>query len=230
MAAMQLPQEPCGNATRRTPLLAGPASLFMPLLVTLSCTSPSVPDFVDCAVFAEPQNSLYVLPYAVGRTNRVSRTFDHYLPANGGVGLYAIDFPMPIGTPIHAARAGVVVAVEERFSDRDNADFQENWVMIRHADGTVARYIHLTRDGALVAVGDTVTQGQRIGLAGNSGASREPHLHFDVQQCGPNLPPGYNALPCGRTVPLSFRNTAQHSCGLEPRREYTASPFVPQTS
>jgi murein DD-endopeptidase MepM/ murein hydrolase activator NlpD len=39
--------------------------------------------------------------------------FGHYLPSNGGVGLYAIDVDMPMGTPVHAIRSGTVVAVEE---------------------------------------------------------------------------------------------------------------------
>ena len=170
---------------------------------------------------------MYVLPYAVGQQFRVNRTFEHYdVALNDGVGLYAIDFALPLRTPVHAARAGVVVAVEERFSDDDRAEYHENWVMIRHADGTVARYIHLTIDGALVQVGDRVLQGEQIGLSGNSGPSSDPHLHFDVQTCGPNLPPAYNSPPCGMTVPVSFRNTAVHSCGLQSRSSYTAQPFT----
>jgi murein DD-endopeptidase MepM/ murein hydrolase activator NlpD len=175
-----------------------------------------------------------VLPFAVGRRFQVSRTFEHYLTPDGsiqagGVQLYAIDVPMPIATTVHAIRSGVVVAVEERFADDDHARFHENWVMIRHADQTVARYIHLTRDGALVEVGEAVTQGQRVGLSGNSGESTGPHLHFDVQTCGPNLPPGYNSLPCGATAPLSFRNTEPHACGLEAGRSYTAESFTPDS-
>jgi murein DD-endopeptidase MepM/ murein hydrolase activator NlpD len=164
----------------------------------------------------------------------VSRTFAHYFAPDGsiqagGVQLYAVDVPMPIGTPVHAIRAGVVVAVEERFSDDDHGRAQENWVMVRHADGTVARYIHLTRGGALVELGEAVAQGQRVGLSGNSGESGGPHLHFDVQSCGPNLPPGYNNLPCGRTVPLSFRNTLPQSCGLVPGTAYRAEAFTPDS-
>jgi len=208
-------------------------------LVVGSCSSPSgptpspggaggpgVPDFVNCSLFPDSRSAAYVLPFAVGRQFRVSRTFDHHTPLNGGVGLYAVDIVMPIGTPVHAVRAGTVVAVEERFSDDDHADFHENWVMVRHADETVARYIHLTTNGAVVDVGDVVVQGQLVGLSGNSGASSGPHLHFDVQTCGPNLPPGYNRLPCGMTVPLSFRNTIPHSCGLEAGRSYAAEGFV----
>lgn len=210
------------------------ATVLVAALSLSSCASPLepgpiVPDNVNCAVFAEYRSSLYVLPFAVGHQATVSRTFGHYLPANGGVGLYAIDFPMPVGTPVHASRAGTVVAVEERFSDEDRTTYHENWVMIRHADNTVARYIHLTQNGALVNVGDRVSQGQPVGLSGNSGPSNGPHLHFDVQTCGPNLPPGYNAQPCGMTVPVSFRNTVPHSCGLEPSKTYGALSFTPDS-
>jgi murein DD-endopeptidase MepM/ murein hydrolase activator NlpD len=199
----------------------------------LSCGSPAGPDapeHVNCTVFDEHRSSAYVLPFLPGKEYRVSRTFAHYTAGNGGVGLYAVDFVMPIGTKVTASRAGVVVAVEERYWDSDHTDLHENWVMIRHDDGTVARYIHLARNGALVAVGDHVARGRVIGLSGNSGASSRPHLHFDVQACGPNLPPDYNRLPCGRTQPLSFSNTAAHHCGLEAGRTYQAAPFVSQSA
>jgi murein DD-endopeptidase MepM/ murein hydrolase activator NlpD len=202
------------------------------LLVVLSCSGPTVPelpDFVDCSSFPKAEASFYVLPYGIGQRSQVTRTFDHFTPLNDGVGLYAVDFGMPIGTPVHAARTGLVVAVEERFSDDDRADFHENWVMIRHQDQTIGRYIHLTQSGALVEVGDSVLQGQMIGLSGNSGASTGPHLHFDVQSCGPNLPPRYNRLPCGRTLPLSFRNTQSHACGLVAGKLYFARSFSAET-
>jgi murein DD-endopeptidase MepM/ murein hydrolase activator NlpD len=103
-------------------------------------------------VFAGPTASPYVLPFAVGQGFRVSRTFGHYYTPDGsiqagGVQLYAIDVPMPIGTPVHAIRTGVVVAIEEGFSDDDHGRVQENFVMVRHADRTVGRYIHLTQNG-----------------------------------------------------------------------------------
>lgn len=209
--------------------VASRAILGLGLVGILACNAPAepeIPEHVDCSVFTDFRRSPYVLPFTVGSQYRVSRTFDHYTPLNGGVGLYAIDFAMPIGTTVTAARGGVVIAVEERFADSDHADFHENWVMIRHPDATVARYIHLTQNGARVDVGDPVIPGQAIGLSGNSGASLGPHLHFDVQACGPNLPPGYNSLPCGQTQPLSFRNTMAHTCGLEAGRTYRAESLV----
>lgn len=193
-----------------------------------SCSDPLLSRLVDCSVFGDPHRSSYVLPYGVGERFEVGNTFEHFTPLNGGVGLYAIDFRMPIGTGVYAARAGVVVAVEEGFSDDDHSDFHENWVMVRHSDGTIGRYIHLTRDGALVQEGDPVAQGDLLGLSGNSGASTRPHLHFDVQECGPNLPPGYNDRPCGTTVPVAFRNAGAHGCGLEEGRWYRAHAFTPE--
>ena len=108
----------------------------------------------------------------------------------------------------------------QSFADGNDTDLHENFVMIRHADGTVARYLHLRRGGALVAVGVRVEQGQRIAYSGNSGQTGGPHLHFDVQQCGPNLPPAYNALPCEQTVPVNIRNTGSNACGLVPGQRY----------
>lgn len=190
-------------------------------------SGPAIPSYVNCSVFPVSQSADYVLPFAVGDRFLVSQTFNHYLPSNGGVGLYAIDVVMPIGTPVHAIRAGTAVAVEERFSDDDRTEYHQNFVMVRHADGTVARYLHLTMNGADVSVGDAVAQGQIIGRSGNSGPTSGPHLHLDVQSCGPNLPPAFNAPPCGMTVPLSFRNTEPHACGLEARKVYQAMPFTP---
>jgi murein DD-endopeptidase MepM/ murein hydrolase activator NlpD len=180
---------------------------------------PAVPR----AAFPRPDTSAYVLPFESGRAYVVWRTTSHYTRGNGGVGLYALDFEMPVGTPLVAVRAGVVAAVRDTFPDGNDTDLQENYVMVRHADSTVARYLHLTRDGALVAVGDSVRQGQRIALSGNSGQTGGPHLHFDVQTCGPNLPPGYNRLPCGRTVPVTFRNAGPNACGLVPGLRYRAT-------
>lgn len=174
--------------------------------------------------FPEPARSPYILPFEGSAARLVWRTTSHYNPGNKGVGLYAIDVEMPIGTPLVAARAGVVVAARDHFPDGNDTDLEENYVMIRHADSTIARYIHLTRGGLRVRQGDTVRQGQRIALSGNSGQTGGPHLHFDVQRCGPNLPPAYNALPCGMTVPVTFSNAGDNRCGLLPGRRYRATP------
>lgn len=180
---------------------------------------------VDCGAYPAQTTSLYVLPWRVGESYEIIRTTSHYTRGNRGVGLNGIDIRMPIGTTIVASRAGIVVAVQEDYADGNGVDLQENYVFIKHTDGTMARYFHLTRQGALVEVGDSVQQGDVIARSGNSGDSGEPHLHFDVQVCGVNLPPNYNQLPCGQTLPVTFRNTSPHACGLLPGRSYMARRF-----
>ena len=176
---------------------------------------------VERAQFVASDRSAYILPFERGLTSLVWRTTSHFAKGNGGVGVYAIDFEMPVGTPLVAARGGIIVAARDTFVDGNDRDLEENFVMVRHADGTVARYIHLTQRGVLVALGDSVHQGQRIARSGNTGQTGGPHLHFDVQRCGPNLPPAYNALPCGMTVPLTFRGAGGNPCGLVPGRRYS---------
>ncbi len=175
---------------------------------------------VERVVFPTSSASEYILPFETGTGRLVWRTTSHFNPGNRGVGLYAIDFEMPVGTPLLAARAGKVVAVQDGFKDGNDRDLEENFVMVQHADGTVARYIHLKFRGVFVHLGEEVRQGQRIASSGNTGQTGGPHLHFDVQQCGPNLPPRYNMLPCGMTVALTFRNAGENACGLVPGKRY----------
>ncbi len=191
------------------------------LLLTASLSACAEQN-LDCSVFDEQAKSLYVLPYQKGESYKVEVSTGHYRKSNGGVGLYAVDFNMPIGTTIVASRAGKVVAVREQFKDWNGKDLAENYIFIKHQDGTVARYFHLTHDGALVSEGDFVSQGQVIAKSGNTGQSGGPHLHFDVQSCGPNLPPNYNKMPCGQTLPIVFKNTSAHQCGMQAGEKYRA--------
>lgn len=183
---------------------------------------------VDCRAYPAQVTSLYILPWRTGESYEIIRTTSHYTRGNKGVGLNGIDIRMPIGTAIVAARAGIVVAVQESYADGNGVDLQENYVFIKHSDGTMGRYFHLTRNGVNVQVGDAVQQGDVVARSGNSGDSGEPHLHFDVQVCGINLPPNYNQLPCGQTLPVTFRNTVPHACGLIPGRSYRARRFNAQ--
>ncbi|EQA45859.1 peptidase, M23 family [Leptospira broomii serovar Hurstbridge str. 5399] len=100
-----------------------------------------------------------------------------------GDAMYSLDFYMPEGTAILAARDGTVVETEDRFSvgkiDPTLID-KANRVIIAHSDGTVAIYGHLKKDGVLVKPGDRVVAGSKIGFSGNTGYSSGPHLHFEV--------------------------------------------------
>lgn len=195
--------------------------LLCSVLIALSSSSCSKPA-VDCSVYQAQESAMYILPYQVGETYKVEVSTGHYREANGGVGLYAIDFNMPIGTPIVAARDGKVVSLEESHKDWNGKDLAENYVFIQHNDGTVARYFHLTHQGALVNLGENVKAGDVIGKSGNTGQSGGPHLHFDVQKCGPNLHPNYNKMPCAQTLPITFNNAQTLSCGVVDGNKYKA--------
>lgn len=145
---------------------------------------------------------LYALPYEHGRSYRVLQGYGSRF-SHTGLEAYAVDFDMPEGTPVHAARAGVVARVEESHSIgcwRDGCGRYANFIVILHNDGTTGEYYHLKQDGALVDVGDSVARGQKIGLSGNTGHTTMPHLHFAV----------YRATEWGNTqsIPVRFQ-TAQ---------------------
>ena len=100
-----------------------------------------------------------------------------------GASRYAVDFAMPVGTPVLAARDGVVMDVVEKHnrggSSRRYARYA-NYVVVIHDDGTTGEYYHLRKNGAAVNVGDRVEAGDLIGYSGNTGFSSLPHLHFAV--------------------------------------------------
>ena len=84
-----------------------------------------------------------------------------------GAAQHAYDFAMPKGTPVIAARAGRVVAVDDSQSGRTRVSAKmTNGIVVEHEDGTLASYVHLLQGSASVGVGQTVEQGQVIGLSG----------------------------------------------------------------
>ena len=105
---------------------------------------------------------------------------------------------MPVGTPVIAARDGIVHTVRDDRPDGTRRVGDENLVFIWHEGNVVSRYIHLQQGGALVFEGQRVRRGDTIAYSGNSGQSAFPHLHFDVaDRCGSG--------GC-RTMPAAFLN------------------------
>ena len=196
----------CGNDTR-----------------TLPSEPPSDPLPEDtCTDYPDQTLSPYVLPWEVGQSHVVLRGNCGVHPTHRGVARYAYDFAMPIRTYVHAARSGVVIGIEERYTDGNGVPTKDNRVLVVHGDGTVGRYYHLTRWGAPVKLGQVVAQGDIIGLSGNTGSSLAPSLHFDVvrQSCGDTL----LGSAC-ETRPVTFRNTRSHPDGLAEGEVYRAESF-----
>jgi hypothetical protein len=92
-----------------------------------------------------------------------------------------LDIPAAIGTPILAIDHGEVVRAVAL--DRSDAG---RWVAVRHTSGATSRYLHLSR--VLVQVGQPVRRGDPVGLCGNTGNSRGPHLHLDLRVPAVMLP------------------------------------------
>lgn len=105
----------------------------------------------------------YQKPFAVGRKTQ------------GLHGYNGVDYGMPVGTEIYAAAKGIVIISK---NSGYNGGYG-NYVVIQHPNNTQTVYGHLTN--TIVAVGQTVKQGQLIGYSGNTGKSTGPHLHFEVR-------------------------------------------------
>jgi Peptidase family M23 len=92
-----------------------------------------------------------------------------------------MDYPMPIASPIAAARAGTVVDLFEGYATQQFGTYG-NFVLISHADGRRTLYYHLAQNGVRVTVGQTVVAGQWIADSGCSGQCYGAHLHFEMQK------------------------------------------------
>lgn len=129
----------------------------------------------------ETNSFAYSLPYEKGKSFLLVQGYQSKIFSHRGE--FALDFKMKTGTKVCAARSGIVISVRED-SQRGGIGIkylsEGNHVIIKHDDGTYANYWHLKYNGALVDVGDTVKQGQAIGLAGKTGFALFPHLHFEV--------------------------------------------------
>ncbi len=126
----------------------------------------------------------YRAPFALANDFMVSQTYPIAITHNTVDSYYAVDFVMPVGTDIYAARGGLVVEVAST-NFRAGTDPKEegasaNLVRILHEDGTYAIYAHLNWNTIRVMPGDEVKRGEYIADSGNTGFSTGPHLHFVV--------------------------------------------------
>ena len=105
---------------------------------------------------------------------QVSRGFSRY---HSG-----IDLTAPYGSPVRAADAGVVVFAGTYFG-------YGNMIDIRHPNGLVTRYAHLSKFAKGLRSGTEVALGETIGNIGTSGHAHGAHLHFEVRVDGHAIDP-----------------------------------------
>lgn len=201
------------------------ASLWVAPLVLVACSAP--PDDGPAAATDEALSRAgYTLPWAVGEAHAVGqgeggvlpggRHSDHTEVLCNGAGqcgqlmIHALDFSFDEGEPVRASNDGVVRRVYDLTKPGDacfhgdgntgRCAGKENSVVVGHDDGLETQYLHFSK--VLVHVGQRVTRGETLGLAGSTGQSSGPHLHFQVQR------------PCGATMCQSVKISFADGVGL----------------
>jgi murein DD-endopeptidase MepM/ murein hydrolase activator NlpD len=126
---------------------------------------------------------LWTRPFLKPRESRITSTFGSGRVFNGAVTSrhLGVDYAGAVGDPIFAANRGVVALVANFF-------LAGNVVYIDHGGGLVTAYFHMSQP--LVAKGDTVERGQKIGLVGKTGRVTGPHLHWSARYGAITVNPG----------------------------------------
>jgi murein DD-endopeptidase MepM/ murein hydrolase activator NlpD len=109
-----------------------------------------------------------------------------------------IDYAASTGTEIQATGDGVV-------TNRGPLGALGNAVVIRHPNGFVTRYGHMSRFNPKVRVGTRVRQGDVIGFVGATGLATAPHLHYELWKGGRPVDPLSIDMPPGDPVAASDR-------------------------
>jgi len=150
----------------------------------------------------------------VVRLKQLTRGFG---PTPGGGFHSGVDLTAPYGSPVRSAAGGSVVFAGTFYG-------YGNMIDIRHPDGLVTRYAHLSAFAAGLRVGTPVDTGGLIGSIGTSGHAHGPHLHFEVRVGGKAVDPkpylGLAAAPSGGRAPLLDVRLR------DPRNESTIAAFV----
>ena len=140
---------------------------------------------IEIIQFKSPLNQKFEITSEQGIRNII-------LDSNGNViagKIYhnALDFYVPEKTPVFASKSGAVITVYPSFYNGKKwkgHPYYGGLIELKHNDGTRTVYAHLSFTN--VKEGETVEQGQEIGLSGGeinkrgSGVSTGPHLHFEI--------------------------------------------------
>ncbi len=134
---------------------------------------------------AIPDDVAYSLPLDENSRWELGQEFNGEYSHHDEQNRYAVDFIVPVGTPVLAARSGIVMETIANYDGGgQNAKLyasRANFIRILHDDGSMALYAHLKENGILVNAGQRVVLGEVIGYSGNTGFSSGPHLHFALQ-------------------------------------------------
>lgn len=160
---------------------------------------------------------LYRLPFPPVARYRITQGYGGNFSHDPGSPMeFAVDWAMPVGSQVLAARDGAVVALRsdqseggptEEFHDRVNL------VVVEHVDGTLAEYLHLRPGGVAVKLGQKVAVGDLLGFSGATGYAREPQLQVRI----------YRIVAPGRDEGLAVRWDTRER--YEAPRKFGELPF-----
>ena len=158
---------------------------------------------VDPAAYAAAPSTLK-LPFPKGeRTWVIQGNNSRFNHTRGNLAQdFAWDFRRPCGTPVLAALAGTVTSVIDH---NDGIGGDNNEIEIRHADGSVASYLHILHNSAQVLVGAVVSQGDRLAAVGSVGHSLTGHIHFHVRNGASTIPVKFADVTRHDGIPRGFR-------------------------
>ncbi|MEV8374396.1 M23 family metallopeptidase [Kribbella sp. NPDC056861] len=165
-------------AKARAAKLAANATLTQRRALALATAKAVAARKAAAAAVAEAKAKAEAIAEAKAAPKVVLPTTGYHLTAGFGQagGRWAsnhtgLDFAAPIGTPIRSVMAGEVIQ-----ADYEGAYGRQ--VKVRHADGTVTSYSHMS--AFTVSVGDSVQAGDQVGAIGVTGNTTGPHVHFEV--------------------------------------------------
>jgi len=128
-------------------------------------------------IFEKPK---YTIPIPKGIQYKIAKSSFHEEDPKS---YNAIDFLVPVGTPVIASRSGKVIEVVSKWDEygkEKEYEKKDNYIIIQHEDNTFARYSHFGKGKIVVKEGDEIKQGDLLGYTGLSGRMKEPHLCFSV--------------------------------------------------
>ncbi|MBQ7578375.1 MAG: peptidoglycan DD-metalloendopeptidase family protein [Synergistaceae bacterium] len=153
-----------------------------PSLTDLDHTFGTIPDYLQPYFYTPPRrpNDNYV-PNLAALNGKMLWPVDGKVTSGfgprGSRKHAGIDIPMPLNTPIKAARTGVVA----RTGNNSTPGFRGygNFVLMDHGGGVKTLYAHC--NAVAVREGQRITVGQVVGYVGRTGRASTEHLHFEVR-------------------------------------------------
>ena len=190
-----------------------------------------------------PASNYYSVPITIGRDEDLSNLFkDEFTPdatytlelENSEYGCFKMPSWGPLSSPFgwryNRYHKGVDIQLRKgdtvtcafdgmvRFAKKEGG--YGNVVIVRHYNGLETVYAHLSK--ILVADGDVVGSGDLIGLAGSTGHSTGPHLHFEVRFMGAPVDPQY-------FISFDYGNLMYNTVVLKKNKNGLLAAFHPET-